>query len=154
MPLSGPTDDDASITLGMLTRPEQIVAEAKCQDKRKYCQKVPINPPGLLSFQCPQSCAARLTEMIPEVREEAILATPGTVSQGSPHLCAGELSLYRLQVLVNQADGNCTLTYSRSHPPHRSLANITGGKDAWHTGLQQIRVALELPVLGAMAVLG
>jgi len=52
-PISGPTDDDASITLGMLARPEQIVAEAECQYKRKYCQKVPTKPPGLFVFPVP-----------------------------------------------------------------------------------------------------
>jgi hypothetical protein len=93
-----------------------------------------------LSFSCGEALApmrwAIPRQVVPEIRKEAILATTWTASQRAPHLCMDGLSLYRLQVLVNQADGDCTLAYGRSHAPHRAVPNITGGKDAWNTGLQ------------------
>ncbi len=44
--------------------------------------------------------------------------------------------LHRLQILMNQTDGDSALPYGRGHSPDCALPDVASGEDARHTGLQ------------------
>ena len=55
---------------------------------------------------------------------------------------------------MHQADGDGALAHRGSYASDRALPNVASGKDARHTGLQQVGVSLELPILEATAIVG
>ena len=56
-----------------------------------------------------------------------------------------ELSLERLQVLVDEGDRHAALADRRRDPLHRAVADVPAGEDPRDAGLEQVRVAAGLP---------
>src|SRR6185437_12437692 len=56
------------------------------------------------------------------------------------------------EVLMNKLHGDRALAHRRCYPLHRSVAHIASHEDPWHTGLQQKRLPIFLPLRRQLAI--